>query len=124
MINSLHWGGKQFFIIAVFLWVLPQFDREVSIFYALEQCQVNTGSIAAMQGLAVRRAGAFWLAEMIQTKDSVIYSTDPKDSEYERRIREEKEKEKESWDMLKNMIIDGRQGPRRFSDPRVNDHSQ
>jgi len=122
--NFQHWSGKQLFIIAVFLWVVPQFVGELSSAHAREQCQTSTGSIAAMQGLASKGAGPFRLAEMIQTKDSVIYSTDPKDSEYERRIQEEKEKEKQSWDMLKNMIIDGRQPGRRFSDPRANDHPQ
>jgi hypothetical protein len=120
--NFQRWNGKQLFIFAAFLWVVPQFVSELSSAHAREQCQASTGSIASMHGLASKGAGPFRLAEMIQTKDSVIYSTDPKNSEYERRLREEREKEKQSWDMLKNMIIDGRQPPRRFSDPRANDH--
>jgi hypothetical protein len=62
------------------------------------------------------------LAEVVQKEDSVIFKTDSKDSEYQKRQREERDKEKKSWEMLNNVIIDGRQPPRRFSDPRANDY--
>jgi hypothetical protein len=62
------------------------------------------------------------LAEVVQREDSVIYRTDSKDWEYQKRQREERDKEKKSWEMLNNVIIDGRQPPRRFSDPRPNDY--
>ena len=62
------------------------------------------------------------VAEVVQREDSVIYRTDSKDWEYQKRQREERDKEKKSWEMLNNVIIDGRQPPRRFSDPRANDY--
>lgn len=64
------------------------------------------------------------LAEMVQREDSVVYRTDSKDSTYQQRQRDEREKEKKSWNMLNNLVIDGRQPPRRFSDPRINDSPQ
>lgn len=64
------------------------------------------------------------LAEMVQREDSVVYRTDGKDREVQQRQRDEREKEKKSWNMLNNVIIDGRQPPRRFSDPRVTDSPQ
>jgi len=64
------------------------------------------------------------LAEMEQREDSVVYRTDGKDREYLQRQRDERDKEKKSWNMLNNVIIDGRQPPRRFSDPRVSNPPQ
>lgn len=64
------------------------------------------------------------LAEMEERQDSVVYRTDNHNADYERRQWEEREKEKKSWDMLKNMIIDGRQPPRRFSEPPRSGNSQ
>lgn len=64
------------------------------------------------------------LAEMEQREDSVVYRTDGKDQEYLQRQRDERDKEKKSWNMLNNVIIDGRQPPRRFSDPRVSNPPQ
>jgi len=64
------------------------------------------------------------LAEMEQREDSVVYRTDGKDREYLQRQRDERDKEKKPWNMLNNVIIDGRQPPRRFSDPRVSNPPQ
>lgn len=46
------------------------------------------------------------LADRTETKDSIIYSTDPEmDRVMEERAREEKEKEAKAWQMLQNMNI-------------------
>jgi len=46
------------------------------------------------------------LADRTDTKDSVIYSTDPEmERAMEEQAREEKEKEEKAWKMLQNMNI-------------------
>jgi hypothetical protein len=57
------------------------------------------------------------LVELVEKKDYVEYDAGPSQQEINRRKGEEQEKERQSWDMLKNMIIDGRRPPLRFSDP-------
>ncbi len=65
------------------------------------------------------------LAEMEKREDSVVYRTEGKDREYLWRQRDERDSDKKkSWNMLNNVIIDGRQPPRRFSDPRVSNPPQ
>ncbi len=70
---------------------------------------------------APQKAATIYLAEKEERDDSVVYRTDGKDREVLQRQREEREKEKKSWNMLNNVIIDDRQPRRRFSDPRGGD---
>jgi hypothetical protein len=89
--------------------------------YAHGQPQTSLEPSGVLRDTVSKLSGTFCLAEVVQSQDSVIMRTDPKDRNYEERQWEEREKERQSWDMLKNMIIDGRQPPRRFSDPRSNE---
>lgn len=61
------------------------------------------------------------LAEMVEREDSVIYRTDSNSQQYEQRQWEERQKENKSWNMLNNLIIDGRQPPHRPPGPRPGD---
>ena len=119
-----RWDGRWLFFVGVFGLVALQFMSGLSRADAREQSQTSKGLIDMRQDAASKRSGTFRLAEMVQRQDSVILRTDPKDRNYQERQWEEREKEKQSWDMLKNMIIDGRQPPRRFSDPRPNERPQ
>jgi hypothetical protein len=124
MMQVRRWDGKMLFVVGVFGLAVLLFMSCLSCGDARDQPQTSIGSIGEFQDTASRWSGTFRLTEMVQRQDSVIMRTDPKDRNYEERQWEEREKEKQSWDMLKNMIIDGRQPPRRFSDPRANERPQ
>jgi len=113
------WGSKRLFMVMICLPPMFQIGGAEGGLHGHDQSLSWMGPVVAGTDRDSRRS-EFLLAEMKETKDSVIYSTDPKDGEYERRQWEEREKERKSWDMLKNMIIDGRQPPRRFSEPPRN----
>jgi hypothetical protein len=124
MMHFRRRDGRWLFFVGVFGLVVFQFMSDLSRADAREQFQTSMGSIDMRQDEVSKWSATFRLAEMVQRQDSVILRTDPKDRNYEERQWEEREKEKQSWDMLKNMIIDGRQPPRRFSDPRANERPQ
>jgi len=124
MMQFRRWDRSWLFIVGLFGLVALQFMSGLSHADAQEQSETSMGSTDMRQDPASKWSGTFRLAEMVQRENSVILRTDPKDRNYEERQWEEREKEKQSWDMLKNMIIDGRQPPRRFSDPRANERSQ
>jgi hypothetical protein len=116
--------AKRLIMVGVFGLVALLFMGCLFLAQAREQPQTSIQSICELQSVSPKWSGTLRLAEMVQRQDSVIMRTDPKDKNYEERQWEEREKEKQSWDMLKNMIIDGRQPPRRFSDPRANERPQ
>jgi hypothetical protein len=118
------WDGKRLIVSGVLGFAVLQFMSCLCFADAGDLPQASIGSIGVLQDVVSEWSGAFRLAELVQRQDSVIMRTDPKDRNYEERQWEEREKEKQSWDMLKNMIIDGRQPPRRFSDPRANERPQ
>jgi hypothetical protein len=124
MIQLRRWDGRWLCFVGLLGLVALQFMSGLPRADAREQSQTSKGSIHMGQDAASKGSGAFRVAEMVQRQDSVILRTDPKDRNYQERQWEEREKEKQSWDMLKNMILDGRQPPRRFSDPRPNERPQ
>jgi hypothetical protein len=124
MMRLRCWDWKWLFFVGVFGLVVLQFMSGISRADIREQAQASIGSINVRQDVASKWSGTFRLAELVERQDSVVMRTDPKDRNYEERQWEEREKERQSWDMLKNMIIDGRQPPRRFSDPRANERPQ
>jgi hypothetical protein len=117
-------GGLRLFLVGGMLIVLSSLPGVWSVAFAQGQVVMPEGPCGMESDRLPQGAGSIQLAEMVQREDSVIYRTDSKDSEYQKRQREERDKEKKSWEMLNNVIIDGRQPPRRFSDPRGNDYPQ
>jgi hypothetical protein len=124
MMQSCSWNGKSLITLGILGVTLVQFMICLSCAGAFEQPERSMRSTGGSRDLVTERFGPILLAELVQTQDSVIMRTDPKDRTYEERQWEEREKEQQSWDMLKNMIIDGRPLPRRFSDPRPNERPQ
>lgn len=111
------WESKRWLMALIFSLLMFQSVGEESGFPVPGQSMTWAGASVTGLEMGSKTSEILLLAEMKETKDSVVYRTDPKDGEYERRQWEEREKEKKSWDMLKNMVIDGRQPPRRFSEP-------
>jgi hypothetical protein len=118
------WEGKRLLMLVICSLVMLQTVGEESGFRPHEESLAWMGTMGMGPGTGSERSEMLLLAEKEERQDSVVYRTDPKDGEYERRQWEEREKEKKSWDMLKNMIIDGRQPPRRFSEPPRNGYPQ
>jgi hypothetical protein len=119
----LRWrlGQKLLFIAAAFwLTTLPAVSGKAWV-HALEQWKEYAGLTGARQEMPASLSGAYRLAEMVDRKDSVVYRTDSNTQQYEQRQWEEQQKENKSWNMLNNLVIDGRQPPRRPPGPRPND---
>ncbi len=117
----MRWVARGLSLVGTMGLLALQFAGGTSCCEAREPTLRSMGFVAGCPDAASERSGVFRLAEMVQREDSVILRSDPKDRNYQERQWEEREKEKRSWDMLRNMVIDGRQPPpRRFSDPAGN----
>jgi hypothetical protein len=121
MMHLTGWDRRWLSLVGVLGLLALQLAGGISCSEAREPTLRSMGFVAGCPDAASERSGVFHLAEMVQREDSVILRSDPKDRNYQERQWEEREKEKRSWDMLRNMVIDGRQPPpRRFSDPAGN----
>lgn len=112
--TRLQLAGGVFLVLLPLLsvWIVPSAQG-----YGLSYRTLPEGGAGGVH----RGSANIYLAEKVERDDSVVYRTDGKDREVQQRQRDEREKEKKSWNMLNNVIIDGRQPPRRFSDPRGSD---
>jgi hypothetical protein len=117
--------GKRLFMFGAFWLIMFHLMIELPGAPALERSSTTSMRASDIwQNEASRWPRTYQLAEMVREQDCILYQTDSKDRQYERRQREEREKENKSWNMLQNLIIDGRKPPRRFSDPRTNNNPQ
>lgn len=76
------------------------------ILIALTSCLVVGGGrmCAGYKRSDSPKAGPALLADRMETRDSITYTTDPQmEREEKKEEREEKQKEKNSWKMLQNM---------------------
>jgi hypothetical protein len=98
--------------------------RSVFILVAVAVCLMTAGGLSPtkINILDSGKAGRNLLADRIETRDSITYTTDPKMEQHRKKDeREEKEKENNSWKMLQNMYWTGHGGrPPSSSQPSGN----
>jgi hypothetical protein len=114
-------SDRKLMFIAVVFWLTGLlFTSDKAWAHAWEQGTANVGLIASGREVPANASGIYKLAGMVEGKDSVVYGTDSNNQQYEQRQWEEQQKENKSWNMLNNLVIDGRQPPRHPPGPRPN----
>lgn len=115
-------SDRKLMLVAVALWLTGLLFMSSNVWaHAREEGPAHTGLSATERQGSANTAEIYQLAEMVERNDSVVYRTDSNNQQYEQRQWEEQQKQNKSWNMLNNLIIDGRQPSHRPPGPRPND---